>query len=551
MPDPAFLTGRTNRRTLLRSLVVVLGSVGVAACSSAGNSASPAATAPRPEAPSAQPTPAPPRTTLTVAVSRDLANGEQDPYFMHTSLLCHEPLIGLDDALAPTPRLAEKWTLSEDGLTWTFVLRQGVKFGDGTLFDADAAIRNLQRFMQISPRTSPYTAMIAPVAFGPVADLHKQDAQTFQIVHSSPYPLLEATMSNFFSAMFSPASFAPNGDFNGIPATTGPWRLTAWQRGQSLVLERNDAYWGRAPALQKVSVRLIPDANTRVSALIAGEVDAIVELGALLPALAKQLQTQPEFVVGADLISITQYLHFNCGRPPFDDVRLRQAVGLALDRESIARDLVLGFGDPGRSLLSPLSTRWFSTRGTPRFDPAEARRQATELLGGQRVEAVFPFSGSAGQARPYKQIAEYLQATLRPLGVELKLQQLEDAALTDAVNHGEWSLRFSQLGWANGDPDFILGNFLSSQGAANTTSRGAYHNDEVDRLIAAGRQERDQTKRFAVYERLQDLAAQEVPTLALYHERAPYAYKRGLTGLRQRANFQPTFDEARWTPTPA
>ena len=349
--------------------------------------------------------------------------------------------------------------------------------------------------------------MNAPVAFGPVAALRKQDTHTFQIVHSTPYPLLAATMSNFFSAMFSPRSFAANGDFAGIPATTGPWRLTDWQRGQSLVLERNDGYWGPKPPSARINVRVIPDPNTRVSALVAGEVDGIVELGALLPAQARQLQGRPDIVVGSDPISITEYLHFNCGKPPFDDVRLRQALVYALDRETITRDLVLGYGDTGRSLLSPLSPRWFSPRGTPRFDAAEAARTAAQALGGTRVEADFPFTVSPGQARPYKEIAEYLQAIVRPLGIDLRLRQLENAALTDATTRGEWNLRFSQLGWANGDPDFIMGNFLASQGGANTTSKGGYANEEVDRLVAAGRQERDAARRFAIYERLQEIAA--------------------------------------------
>ena len=112
--------------------------------------------------------------------------------------------------------------------------------------------------------------------------------------------------------------------------------------------------------------------------------------------------------------------------------------------------------------------------------------------------------------------------------LDVKLQQLEDAALTDSVNRGDWNLRFSQLGWANGDPDFIMGNFLFSQRAANTTSRGAYHNAEVDRLIVAGRQERDRTKRFGLYEQLQELAAQEVPTVALYHEPRTVCLPTGL-----------------------
>jgi peptide/nickel transport system substrate-binding protein len=462
-----------SRRALLRrTLFAAFGAVGLAACTPTSPASTTSTSGPTVASATRAAAAATPRTTLTLAVSRDLANGPQDPYFTHTSLMCHEPLIGLDDALGPVAKLARQWSQSEDGLTWTFVLRDGVTFTDGTPFDADAAIRNLRCDIQISPRTSPYTAMIARVAFGPVVDLRKQDSRTFQIVHSSPYPLLEATMSNFFSAMFSPASFADNGDFTGIPSSTGPWRLTDWQPAQTLTLERNAEYWGGAPPLERITVRVIPDANTRVSALVAGEVDAVMELGALLPAQAQQLQSMPDFVVGADPISITQYLHFNCSSPPFDDPRLRQVVSLAFDRESVVRNLVLGFATPGQSLLSPISKRWFSPKGTPRFDATAA---------------------------------------------------------------------------ANGDPDFIMGNFLYSQGAANTTSHGGYHNDEVDQLVAAGRQERDATRRFGTYERLQEIAAQEVPTLGVYHERAPYAYRRGLAGLSQRANFQPTLDTVHWT----
>jgi peptide/nickel transport system substrate-binding protein len=286
----------------------------------------------------------------------------------------------------------------------------------------------------------------------------------------------------------------------------------------------------------------LPDPNTRVSALRAGEVDALVELGAILPAQADQLRSQPDLVVGSDPISITQYLHFRCDTPPFDDPRLRRVIAAALNRDELTKEIVFGFGEPGRSLLSPFSSRWFSPKGTPAFDPALAASLAREALGDRRVDAVLPFTDSAGQARPYKEIAAYLQSVVRPLGIDLRLQQLENAALTDVVNRGEWNLRFSQLGWANGDPDFIMGNFMFSRGGANTTSKGAYRNDEVDRLVEEGRQERDRGKRFAIYERMQEIAARDVPVLALYHEKAPYAHHRAVSGLRQRLNFQPTFD---------
>src|SRR5262249_52638841 len=138
------------------------------------------------------------------------------------------------------------------------------------------------------------------------------------------------------------------------------------------------------------------------------------------------------------------------------------------------------------------------------FDAAMAQQRAAQVLAGRQVQATLPYSISAGHARPYKQIAEYMKSVLGPLGIVIPLQQPEDAALSDVTNRGEWNLRFSQLGWANGGPDFIKGNFPYSQGAANTTSHGAYHNDEVDQLLVAGRQERDPAKRFSMYERLQE-----------------------------------------------
>ena len=376
---------------------------------------------------------------MVLAISRDLANGPQDPFFTHSSPMVWEPLVGLDDALKPKPVLAERWALSEDGRTWTFTLRQGVKFSDGTPFDADAVVANMQRYMKISPSPSPYTAMDIRVGYGRLADVRKVDGTTVAFVAEEPNPTMVNTMTNFFSAMFQPAGFAENGDFGGLPVTTGPYKLVDWKRGEYLLLERNDLYWGPKPAVRQIRLRTVADANARVSSLLAREVDAIAELGAILPAQAQQLKGQAGITVGADPISITQYLAFNCSKPPFDDVRLRRAVALATDREGIVKDLVLGYATPGKSLLSPISTQWFSAKGTPRYNMAEAQKLAGEALGGKRAEVVLPFSTSAGQARPYKATGELLQAVLRPLGLDVKLQGFDGAALTDAVNRGEWN----------------------------------------------------------------------------------------------------------------
>jgi ABC-type transport system substrate-binding protein len=158
---------------------------------------------------------------------------------------------------------------------------------------------------------------------------------------------------------------------------------------------------------------------------------------------------------------------------------------------------------------------------------------------------LLPFSSSAGQARPYKATAELMQALLRPLGIDLKILAVENAALTDATNRGEWELRFAQQGWANGDPDFIFGRMLGSNGDYNSTAKAGFKHAEADQLLAEGRLERDQKRRFALYERLQEIAVAEAPVVALYHEHAPYAYRDTIAGLKQRITYQPTLDTIR------
>lgn len=486
-----------------------------------------------------------PEREVVIAVSRDLANGPQDPFFVHSSAMVWEPLVALDDALKPVSALAERWDASADGQTWTFKLRSGIKFSDGTPFDADAAVKNIQRYMRISPRPSPFFALDIRVGYGQLVDVKRADATTVTFHLERAAPFMPATMSNFFSAMYQPAGFTDSGDFAGLPVATGPFKLVEWRRAEYLLLERNDGYWGTRPSVRRVRLRVIPDANARTSALIAKEVDAVAELGALLPAQAQQLKGQPGITVGADPISITQYLAFNCSKPPFDDVRLRRAVAMAVDRDSIVKDLVFGYATPGKSLLAPVSRQWFSAKGTPRFAPAEAQRLAAEVLVGKRAEAALLYDGGAGQARPYKAIAEVLQSVLRPLGIDLRLQGLERAVLDDLVNRGDWHLRFTQQGWANGDPDFIFDRFLKSTGQYNATQKGGYRSAEADGLIAAGKVERDERKRFAIYERLQEVSVQDMPVLALYHEHAPYAHRDTISGLKQRVTYQPTLETFR------
>ena len=479
---------------------------------------------------------------VLLAVSRNLANGEEDPYYTHNSLMVWDSLVMLNEELEPTPQLSESWTLADDQLSWTFELREGISYTDGTPFNADAVVANIDRLMQISPRRSPFFSLTIARAYGDLAGASKSAEGAVEFRLNSPNPSMIFTMSNFFSAMFSPDSFAENGDFTGIPATTGRFKLAEWERDRFVLLERNEDYWDTKPLVQWIRLRVIPDSGARVSAIAAGEVDGVVELGALSPAEAKSLEGREGITVGGDPVSISQYLFFGNDRPPFDNVELRRAVSLAIDREAIVEKLALGYGVPGKSLLSAFVPRWLSPKGEPMYDPAQARRLARTALGEGRASATLIFRTGSGQAQPYKSIAELLQAELGEIGIDLELVPLEPAAARERRDTRDWNLRIGQTGWANGDPDFILGRFLASDGFNNATIKGGYSNPEADRLIALGKAELDPQKRFEIYERLQEIAADEVPVTPLYHNYLTYAYRDTITGLRHRVTYQPTLD---------
>jgi peptide/nickel transport system substrate-binding protein len=211
-----------------------------------------------------------------------------------------EPLIRYDNQLQLGPGLAEKWTLSPDGLTWTFDLRRDVKFSDGTPFNAEAAVANVKRFRTVSGWPSIFLGGINfPEIYGDPTAIEATGEFTFRLVYAQPRPLLPYSIANHYSAMFSPKSFGESGDFLGLPIGSGPYKLVDWKRDQYATLERNEDYWAKKPTLTKISLRIYPDANSRLSALKAGEVDALVELGAVLPAQARDLRNDPAFLVSA------------------------------------------------------------------------------------------------------------------------------------------------------------------------------------------------------------------------------------------------------------
>jgi peptide/nickel transport system substrate-binding protein len=485
---------------------------------------------------------------LTVGISRNLVNGTEDFLYAHASLQVWEPLIRYDDRFNLLPGLAESWTLSPDGLTWTFKLREDVVFSNGNKFNAATAVANVARFKLLSGAPSIFLGGINfPEIYGDPIRVEATGDYTFEIQYATPLPLLPYSIANHYSAQFDPASFDPaTGFFYDKPIGSGKYVLVDWVRDQYAVLERNENYWGEKPTLTKITLKIYTDPNARVSALKSGEVDALVELGALLPAQADELAGDSDYIVAAHASACQTFLGFNETKAPFNDVRLRQAINYAIDRDALATDLLYGYVAPSKSIVTQFNEPFQNTApdAATVYDLDKATQLANEALGGQRIKAVLAFtppSEGIGQW-PFPLVAQYFQALFQPLGIDLELKQLENAALTDARNNGDFDLVLANNCWATGDPNYQIGRLLLSTGALNAAQHNGYNNPEVDALLAQARIEIDPVKQKALYDQIQVIAAQEVPLAPLWDQQTITAARSYVQGLSQHIAYAPTFD---------
>lgn len=485
---------------------------------------------------------------LTVGISRNLVNGQEDFLYAHTSLQVWEPLIRYDDRFNLQPGLAESWTLSDDGLTWTFKLREDVVFSSGNKFNAATAVANIERFKIMSGLPSIFLGGINfPEIYGEPTRIEATGEYTFELEYATPLPLLPYSISNHYSAQFDPASFDPaTGFFYDKPIGSGRFILTDWVRDQYAVLERNENYWGEKPALTKITLKIYTDPNARVSALKSREVDALVELGALLPAQADELAQDANYQIAAHASACQTFISFNATKAPFNDVRLRQAINYAIDRDALVNDLLYGYVAPARSIVSQFNEPWVNTapEAAVSFNYDEAVRLANEATGGQRIKAVLAFtppSEGIGQW-PFPLVAQYFQAIFQPLGIDLELKQLENAALTDARNNGEFDMVLANNCWASGDPNYQLGRLFGSTAALNAAQHNGYANAEVDNLLAQARVETDPVKQKALYDQIQVIATQEVAIAPLWDQQTITAANSYVHGLAQHIAYAPTFD---------
>lgn len=467
-----------------------------------------------------------PDDEIVLAAYRNTAPGAEDAYYCSVILYVWEPLITMDEKGEPMGKLAKSWEMSPDAKTYTFHLEEGVKFHDGEPFNADAVLYNFDR-MKSGQRQSGFYNMSIDRFYPNLDQVKKLDDHTVQLTFREPSPTLPYTMTNFGSAMFSPKSFNENYDFKGIAAGTGPYKIMENVKDQYVLLERNEDYWGDKAVAKTIRIKTIPDVNTRFSAMKSGEIMGVIDIRAFTPALAVELAKDPQFAIETTKSTMIDYLCLNGVKPPFDDIRMRRAVSLLIDRDTIANQIYLGYVSPTANLLN-YSTPFYKEFPVE-HDVNEAKRLAGEVLGGSRVSVTYLILQNNAEQ---KTEAEFIASLLQQIGVDVTIESYDYAAMWDKQGKGDYGIARHSKGLNNMDGLTMFKQYMDSAGELNVKYSLGSKDQEIDSLIKQADVEIDIERRRQMYNELQELSVERQPIVPIFNEETLLVYNKKLSGYQ-------------------
>jgi len=400
------------------------------------------------------------------------------------------------------PYLAESWKSSKDGLTWEFTLKKGIKFHDGTPMTAADYAWTFQRLLD------PDTKSPIVGSLGPLESVEAVDDYTLQLTLKEPYFPLLASLASAYQPL-SRTAIEEGGDLYGhSPMGVGPYKFKEWQVGNKVVLERNpDFAWGPdfthdGPFyIQTIEFRFVPEAATIMAGLETGEIDYADEWAFVEAKDIPRLRDMGKFQIFTGIFQgMRPYVAMNLDKPPFDDVRVRKAFNLAVNREALIKVILQGNGVPLWGPMSPSQIGYWS--GVEDIGYGYDLEQAKALMN----EAGFTM-GSSGllekDGEPlkleiktfaidiYVKTCEVLKEQFKELGVELNIMQQDVGIHNSQVLAGDYHLAAFAIGWPEADVLYML--FHSSQiGALNSSQT---KDPELDKILEKTRTETDSTKR--------------------------------------------------------
>ncbi|MDQ6674633.1 MAG: ABC transporter substrate-binding protein [Chloroflexota bacterium] len=416
----------------------------------------------------------------------------------------YESLTAFDDKLKVVPSLAEKWEVSEDGMAYTFHLRQGVKFHNGQTMSAEDAKYSLDRVLDPNA-TMPWRSWL-----GPVKEVKVVDPQTIQVMYEAPFPGLLSGLAGNRGSGIMPVGYADkeNTKLNGVG--TGPFKLVEFVPQDHATYARNVDYWNKElPYLDGMTFKVLSEESTRLAALQAGQ----VQYANLSAQGVEQLKNSSTFTVLQAPYAWVGLTYINVSRPPADNPKVRKALRMAVDSSEVIQKSVFGAGTPS----GPIPTGYGDW-----FLPVEELSYTRQDLEGARkllAEAGFPQGNGAKieilcspQYPEFVRTATIMQEAFRKIGVETELRQEEWAAATKDYQANNYQMDNSANTFRP-DPDGYVYPYFHSKGNLNA---GGYNNPELDQLLDKARSISDAAQRKMLYQQIQKILLDDSPNFWWY-----------------------------------
>jgi glutathione transport system substrate-binding protein len=419
-----------------------------------------------------------------------------------------EGLIGFDKDFNIVPELATSWKVNQDATALTFHLRQGVTFQDGTPFNAQAV-------------KDYYSWVLGPKNAGSTARGYLSDIASIDVV--GPYEVrfnleksnaaMLSNLATWHARIASPTSIKKYGDKVGQhPVGTGPFKFVSWKRGQSIMVEAYNHYWGKPAQIDRIQFLIVPNDSTRVAMLKSGEAQFIESVP---PQLADTLEGNPNIKVSSTESVFLRILELNTQHPPFNDVRVRQALNYAINKQQFARVV---YGGHATVMTAPMAEPVFGyAKQQPySYNPERAKK----LLAEAGYPDGFSFKVLTFNGTEYRTAGQVLQQMLAAVGVKMILNPTEHGALVEQIfkpfdeNPTEASLVGASA--ITGDADRALSiTFSRKEWPPQGDDWSFYNNPKVNTLLKKGRETGDPQKRAEIYAQAQKIIWNDAPWVFL------------------------------------
>ena len=428
-----------------------------------------------------------------------------------------DTLVEPNAKLAMAPDLATSWTTSKDQLTWTFKLRSGVKFQDGHPFTANDVVYSYDRIID--------GKLANAYKFANVKSVQAVNPLTVAIKLTQPTPNLLSNLGGFKGMAIVEKSNVTSNQIATHPIGTGPFSVVKWTAGESIQLKANPNYWGGAPKIAGINYRFISSGATAIAALKSGEIDWT---DSIPPQQVAELKTDSSVKVGDTPSNDYWYLALNEKRKPWNDVRVRQAIAYAINRQDIVKAATFGNAEVNE-LAIPKQSAWYVPYNKYSTNLAKAK----QLMAEAGVHGTINLDMLATSDYPQTvSAAQVIAAELQPLGIKVSIRTPDFATWLDQQDSGNFDMLM--MGWlGNIDPDDF---YYSQQHTGGSSNAQGYSNPKVDALLDAGRTETNPVKRKQDYAQAATIVANDASYIYLYNPSVIQAWNPELKGYSVRGD---------------